>query len=181
MILLVELVRYTTLGTAQLILFLMLPPLADICATIVGTFWMVFALNVWARWFVLFLATSLWNTGIGFFVTIGSTPVKFLSVFAVLVEYGIVVGLKISLCILSNILIAHFGDENVPIDWENIGTFEDVDVNWVRQTTDEPRAARAGPGDPADPLLPLYISGEDRDWPTPSRVASHEPVDADPD
>merc|ERR1719502_2647924 len=139
MILLVELVRYTTLGTAQLILFLMLPPLADICATIVGIFWMVFALNVFARWFVLFLATSLWNTGIGLFVTLGSTPVKFLSVFAVLVEYGIVVGLKISLCILSNILIAHFGDENVPVDWESIGTFEDVDVNWVRLTTDAPR------------------------------------------
>ena len=39
---------------------------------------------------------------------------KFASIVAVLVEYGLVVALKVSLCVLSNVLIAHFGDENVP-------------------------------------------------------------------
>ena len=92
------------------------------------------------------------------------------------------VGLKISLCILSNILIAHFGDENVPTDWESIGTFEDVDVHWVRQTTDEPRATRLEPGSGSGPLLPLHISVEDRDrTTTPSRFATHEPLDMDAD
>ena len=42
----------------------------------VGTLWIMFALHVWARWFVLFLATSLWNTFVGLVVTLSATDVR---------------------------------------------------------------------------------------------------------